>query len=486
MSFELYVLFNVNVYLLNKNTFIMRNFKYFYYPILLIILNLTVVSCDDDDDDMEPDMIQAMNLVELASSDDDLTSLVAALVAADGDLPSALSGSTNYTVLAPSNEAFSVFLSQNGFNSLADVPTDVLSQILLNHVIAGNVSSSDLVGASSGYTNTLATGAGDMPMSLFFDASNGVMFNGVSSVTFADLIATNGIVHKVDAVIGLPTIVDHAVANPNFSSLVGALTTDGNSTFTDLLSTAGDFTVFAPVNDAFASFTNPMSNDLNAILSNHVIVGASVFSSDLSTGYVKTAAMMPMSNNYIDMYINADNASLNGTSKVVLADVVASNGVIHAVDQVIDLPTVVSIALADNTFSTLVSALTREDLQTDFVSVLNSMEMDLYPFTVFAPTNDAFTALLSELELSGLGEIDEPTLSATLMNHVVSGANVLSTDLANQMMVNTLDGMQIIDLTDGAKIVDQNGRIANIIVVDVQTANGVIHVIDKVILPNLN
>ncbi|MGB0776425.1 MAG: fasciclin domain-containing protein [Flavobacteriaceae bacterium] len=463
----------------------MRNFKYLYYPILLLILNIAVVSCVDDDD-MEPDVIQPMNLVELASSDDDLTSLVAALVAADGDLPAALSGSNNYTVLAPSNEAFSTFLNQNGFSSLSEVPTDVLSQILLNHVISGRVASTDLTGAGSGYTNTLATGAGDMPMSLYFDTSNGVMFNGISTVTAADLNATNGIVHKVDAVIGLPTIVDHAVANPNFSSLVGALTTDGNTTFTDLLSTAGDFTVFAPLNDAFASFTNPMANDLNAILANHVIVGASVFSSDLTTGYVKTAAMMPMSNNYIDMYINADNASLNGSSMVVLADVVASNGVIHAVDQVIDLPTVVTMALADDTFSTLVAALTREDLQTDFVSILNGMDMELYPFTVFAPTNDAFGALLTELELSGLGDIDEPTLSATLMNHVVSGANVLSTDLSNQMIVNTLDGMQTIDLTDGAKIIDQNGRMANIVVVDVQTANGVIHVIDKVILPNLN
>lgn len=463
----------------------MKKFKYLLLPVLLLIVNITLVSCEDDQDDV-PEPVMFMNLVELASSDSDLSNLVAALVAADGDLPAVLSGPEGFTVLAPSNAAFEAFLAANNFSSLSEVPTDVLSQILLNHVIAGRVSSTDLVGLGSGYAQTFATGAGNQQMSMYFDTSNGVTFNGVSTVTDADLIATNGIVHKVDAVIGLPTIVDHAVTNPNFSSLVGALTTDGNTTFTDLLSTPGDFTVFAPLNDAFASFTNPNGNDLNAILANHVIAGVSAFSSELSTMYVKTAASMPMSEENLDMYIDvSEGVKINGSSNVVLADVVASNGVIHAVDQVIDLPTVVTMAVANPAFETLVAALTREDLTTDFVSILNGSG-ELYPFTVFAPTNDAFGSLLAFLEISGLGDIDEPTLSATLMNHVVSGANVKSTDLVDQMSVNTLSGTQTIDLTDGAKIIDGNDRVANIILVDVQTANGIIHVIDEVILPQLN
>ena len=237
---------------------------------------------------------------------------------------------------------------------------------------------------------------------------------------------------------------------------------------------------------AFAAFTNPNGNDLNAILANHVIAGVSAFSSGLSTTYIKTAATKPMSDENLDMYIDVSNGvKINGSSNVVLADVVASNGVIHAVDQVIDLPTVVTMALANPAFETLVAALTREDLTTDLVSILNGSG-ELYPFTVFAPTNDAFANLLAFLEISGLGDIDEPTLSATLMNHVVSGANVKSTDLVDQMSVSTLSGTQTIDLTDGAKIIDGNNRAANIILVDVQTANGIIHVIDEVILPQLN
>jgi uncharacterized surface protein with fasciclin (FAS1) repeats len=291
----------------------------------------------------------------------------------------------------------------------------------------------------------------------------------------------------VDAVIGLPTIVDHALANPNFSSLVGALTTDGNTVFTDLLSSTDEaFTVFAPINSAFTAFENLNMNELNTILSNHVIVGSSVFSDQLTNSYVSTAAVMPMSENNLSLYINVDEGVvLNGKSTVALADVVASNGVIHAVDAVIDLPTVVDFAASNPAFETLVAALTREDLQTDFLEILSSTDPELAPFTVFAPTNAAFGALLEELDVAGLGDIAEATLSATLTNHVVSGANVLAGQLTDAMEITTLGGIITTDLSDGAKLVDQNGRESVIIAVDVQSVNGVIHVIDRVILPNL-
>ncbi|MGB0837339.1 MAG: fasciclin domain-containing protein [Flavobacteriaceae bacterium] len=463
----------------------MKTFNYLFSKLSLLLLIITFVSCDNNDDD---DYVNPVpdSVVTYALADEDYTSLVAALQAADGNLVDALSGSGPFTVLAPTNEAFSAFLSDNGFASLSDVPTDVLSQVLLNHVIPANVWSGDIVSAGSGYTTTLATGAGDRPMSLFFDSSNGVMFNGVSTVIAADGMTGNGVVHKIDKVIGLPTIVDHAVANSSFTSLVGALTTDGNTTFTSLLSSAGDFTVFAPTNDAFSSFENPNAQELNSILANHVIPGASAFSDQLDNMYVKTAAQM-MDGSMIDMYINTDNGVMvNGMANVIAADVVASNGVIHVVDKVIDIPSVVDFAVSDPNFATLVSALTRDDLETDFVSILSSYDMEVYPFTVFAPTNEAFGALLAELEISGLADIDMATLSATLMHHVVAGANVRSMSLTDQMEISTLGGSIYTDLSDGAKLVDMNSRSIGISVVDVQAGNGVIHVIDQVILPNLS
>ena len=204
----------------------------------IFLLLLTVVltySCNNDDDDVII-IEDPLNIVETAIATSDLSSLVAAVQAADGDLVSVLSGSGPYTVLAPTNAAFQSFLTAKGFASLGDVPTDVLAQILLNHVIAGKVMSTDLTAAGAGYTKTVATGAGNQHLDLYFNTSSGVKFNNVASVTAADVEASNGVVHIIDAVIDLPTIVTHAVANPDLSSLVGALTSGGNTTFTDLLS----------------------------------------------------------------------------------------------------------------------------------------------------------------------------------------------------------------------------------------------------------
>ncbi len=449
---------------------------------LLLLMMVVTYSCNDDDDDTIIVNPGPLNIVETAIATPDLSNLVAAVQAADGDLVSVLSGAGPFTVLAPTNTAFEAFLTAKGFASLGDVPTDVLAQILLNHVISGEVKSTDLTAAGAGYAKTVATGAGDQHLDLYYNTSSGVKFNGVASVLQADIEATNGIVHVIDAVIDLPTIVTHALANPNLSSLVGALTTGGNTTFTDLLSSAGDFTVFAPDNTAFGAFTNPNNNDLNAILSNHVIVGATALSSDLANGYVNTAATFSNTDNNLSLYINIDDGvKLNGSSMVVAADIIAINGVIHVVDIVIDLPTVVDFALADPTFGTLVAALTRSDLTFDYATTLQTEG----PFTVFAPTNTAFGDLLVELNVGALADIDEPTLKATLDHHAVAGANVRSSMLMDNMTVGTLGGDITANVTGGATLTDANGRVSNIIAVDVQAVNGVIHAIDKVILPNL-
>ena len=420
-------------------------------------------------------------ITDLAIGNENLQNLVAALTAADGDLPTVLRGDGPFTVLAPTDEAFENFLDGA---ALADIPTDVLTNVLLNHVISGEVTSEDLTGLGSGYTRTLATGAGEQNVSLFFDTSDGVTFNGVSSVITPDVKALNGIVHVVDAVIDIPNIVDHAVANPGFSSLVAALTDGGNTTFTDLLSNEEElFTVFAPGNDAFSAFTNPNSNDINAILANHVVMGAAAFRSDLTSTYYTTEAEFATDEN-LSLYVNIDDGvTLNGTSSVVMADIVASNGVIHTVDAVIDLPTVVTFATADPTFSTLVQALTELTPSTDFVSVLSAQDgAGSDPFTVFAPTNDAFAALASIP-----GEAD---LTPILQHHVVAGANVRSGDLSDGATATTLEGDMITinlpgtgdniaDITDGA-----GNTGIGIDAVDVQAINGVIHVVDTVLIPD--
>ena len=451
-------------------------------PILLLVASFS--SCSNDDDN-NMDTPMELNIVQTASTNPALSNLVAALQAADGDLVNVLNGSGPFTVLAPTNEAFDTFLSDNGFDNLSQVPTDVLSQILLNHVISGNVTSTDLAAQGSGYANTNATGAGGNPMSIYYNTAGGVEFNGVSTVLAADVMATNGTVHIVDAVIGLPTIVTHAVANPNLSGLVNALTSGGNTTFTDLLSSTNtEFTVFAPTNDAFSSFTNPNGNNLNTVLSNHVVVGATAVSSGLTTSYVTTAAENADGDN-LSLYINTDDGvRLNGTSSVVQADIIAVNGVIHVVDNVIDLPTVVTFALANPALTNLVAALQSADSQSPSPMLIPTLSGN-GPFTVFAPTDTAFADLLTFLDPTGntgLGDVPPATVEDILLYHVVSG-NVRSTDLASGT-VPTLGGDITLDAAN-LTLTDPNGRVSNIIpsLVDIQAMNGVVHAIDNVILP---
>lgn len=298
-----------------------------------------------------------------------------------------------------------------------------------------------------------------------------------------------------DMVVESNTIVDIAAGNNDLSILVDALTK------ADLVTTLdgnGQYTVFAPTNAAFTSFLEAKgfaSLDevpvpaLREILLNHVVMGSAT-SSSLSTGYIKTMAKgSASSTNTLSMFVNTGNGVVlnggtsNGGAMVTEADVMADNGVVHIVNGVIDLPTVTSHAIANADFSILVQALTRDD-QPDFAGILSGT--DNSPFTVFAPNNAAFANLLTELSLSGLNDIPQATLENTLKYHVVTGANVLSTDLTNNMEVTTFQGDSFtISLDGGATITDANNRTSTIIATDVQASNGVIHAIDTVILPGL-
>ncbi len=428
------------------------------------------------------------SITDLAISVPSLSILVDALIAADGDLPTVLASGGPYTVFAPTNAAFEAFLEDNNFASLDAVPVPVLTQVLLNHVVSGTNLSTDL---TTGYVSSLSTaGPAEANLSMFINTMGGemenqVVINGSSTVTAADNKAINGVVHIVDAVIGLPNVVDHAIANPNLTSLVGALTANGNTTFTTLLSDAEEtYTVFAPLNSAFEGFDS--DNEINNILSNHVISGAAADAASLTNAYFNTLATNT-DGDFLSLYVNTDDGVvLNGTSTVAAADIVATNGIIHAVDEVIDLPTVVTFATADPNFATLVSALTDLTPDTPFASILSRTMGGngdgINPaFTVFAPTNAAFTAL---------GDVPaEEVLTQVLLHHVIGGANIVSGDLSDGLeSPATLEGDTLtfaIDADGNVTITDGSGAMdIGIIAVDVQANNGVIHAINKVMIPD--
>jgi transforming growth factor-beta-induced protein len=327
----------------------MKNLLNNYKLLILLFVGLMTISCSDDDDTpvSNPEL---GTIVEIAIDTPDLSNLVAALGAADGDLVTTLSGG-EFTVLAPTNAAFETFLSENGFATLGDVPTDVLANILLNHVISGSVSSTDLATLGAGYSTTNATNADGDKLSIYFNTSNGVVFNGVSSVAAADVTASNGIVHVVDAVIGLPTVVTFATADPTFETLVAALTReDHQEDFVSILSSSDEpapLTVFAPTNAAFGDLLSFLGYStlaeinlglLENVLGMHVVPEANVRSGDLTEGM---EAVTVADETITFSLTTAPNITdPNGfVSNIIVVDVQAMNGVVHAVDKVI-LPAV--------------------------------------------------------------------------------------------------------------------------------------------------
>lgn len=276
-------------------------------------------------------------------------------------------------------------------------------------------------------------------------------------------------------------IVAIAAGSEDFAILTAALETAG---LTEALQGEGPFTVFAPTNAAFENLLSALSisaEDLLAqpqladVLLYHVVAG-SVMSGDLQNGM--TAETLGGQMITVDL---SEGVKIN-TSAVITADIKASNGVIHVIDTVLipetfqlasataPLPSIVDIAVSNPDFSILVAALAKAEL----VEALQAEG----PFTVFAPTNAAFEALLGELGITAEELLGQPQLADVLLYHVVSGP-VLSTDLQNGMTAETLGGQSItVDLTDGVKINKSAVEIA-----DIQASNGVIHVIDSVLIP---
>lgn len=296
---------------------------------LIAFMALGFISCNDDDTTV---VTADTTITGLAKSNANLSILVQALTKAD--LATTLQGTGPFTVFAPTNEAFTQFLASNGFANLDAVPVATLKEILLNHVVSGTVQSSGLTDNS--YIKTLGKGSASSTntLSMYVDTTDGVVLNGVSEVTTANVIASNGVIHIVDAVIGLPTIATHATANPNFSTLTDLLSTQG--LVPTLSGTSGSpFTVFAPLNTAFDSATLSLYGGLTpsqktAVLTYHVVGGANVLSNAIPTTPITT-----LETGTFTIAGTTITDEQNRQTNIVLTDVQCSNGVIHAVNKVL-------------------------------------------------------------------------------------------------------------------------------------------------------
>jgi uncharacterized surface protein with fasciclin (FAS1) repeats len=277
-------------------------------------------------------------------------------------------------------------------------------------------------------------------------------------------------------------------ANPEYSQLVTALK-DAKLDVT--LDKAGSFTVFAPNNAAFDRFKQSLplgaKIDLPNILLNHVLA-TKKNAKDLKTEYVSTEAKGIGSSKislFVDLVTNKDKVTLNGKSKVTSADNEASNGVIHYVDEVISIPTIVDAAIANPNFKTLISVLTTTE-QEATLGVLKAASATS-PLTVLAPTNKAFEIVLDPQ--TGWAKDATPAQLTTVLQYHVAASNVRSSDLTNNKEITTVGGQKLIVIKSATsvKFQDQDKGTSEVLgsIVDVQCENGVIHGIAAVLKPAL-
>ena len=282
--------------------------------------------------------------------------------------------------------------------------------------------------------------------------------------------AQNGMVGQITVLAPTTTVVDIIVDSENHNTLETAVVAAG---LVDALSGEGPFTVFAPTDDAFDALPEGTldavladTDLLTSILTHHVAEG-SVLSTDLEDGMMVTT----LNGTELIVTIN-DNGVMIDNAMVTVADLTADNGVVHVIDAVLipeDPTTVVDIIVNSENHNTLETAVVAAGL----VDALSGEG----PFTVFAPTDDAFDALPEGTLDAVLADTD--LLTSILTHHVAEGS-VLSTDLEDGMMVTTLNGTElIVTINDNGVMIDN----AMVTVADLTADNGVVHVIDAVLIP---
>jgi uncharacterized surface protein with fasciclin (FAS1) repeats len=371
-----------------------------------------------------------------------------------------------FTVFAPNNAAFDALATSLNTNTAGLLALPNLDDVLKYHVLDGEVlaadiTNGDIVDALS-TTNTLK----------LTKTSNSTLFVNHAEVTLEDVLAENGVVHVLNKVV-LPgnTVIDVAIDN-GFTTLTTAVVQEELvPVLTDPFS---EFTVFAPNNAAFDALATSLNTNtagllalpnLDDVLKYHVLA-SEVLAADITNGDVVNAVS---TTNTLKLTKTSSNTVFVNQAEVTLEDVQADNGVVHVLDKVV-LPvnTVVDVAI-DNGFTTLTTAVIQEEL----VPVLSDPFTE---YTVFAPTNTAFNNLATDLGTDLNGILALSTLTDVLTYHVVLG-NVNAADLVNGPVATVNGANVIVDLTNGVKIND-----ATVTTQDVEADNGVVHVIDKVLL----
>ncbi len=376
---------------------------------------------------------------------------------------------SDLTVFAPDDAAFDALAASLSITIPQLLALPNLDDILTYHVLGITVPSS---GITNGQIVQPLSSTNTLKLTL---TSTNTVFVNQAQVTVPNLTTDNGVVHSINGVL-LPyeTVVDIAIDN-GFTSLTAAVIRA--ELLPTLSNPLGTFTVFAPTNAAFDALATSLSTNiaglldlpnLGDILTYHVL-GTEIASSGITNG----AIVQPVSaSNTLKLTLTSTGNVFVNQAQVTTANLNADNGIVHVLNAVV-LPfeTVVDVAI-DNGFSTLTTAVVTAEL-------LPALTNPFGTFTVFAPTNTAFNNFATALGTNIAGLLANPELADILLYHVLS-TEVLSTALVAGPVA-TLNGQNInVTLMPAVMI-----NTSNVALVDVQADNGVVHVIDAVLLPSL-
>jgi len=412
-------------------------------------------------------------VVDIIVNSEDHTLLEAAVGAAG--LVDTLNGDGPFTVFAPTDAAVVALTEALGITAEELLALPNLGDILQYHVVAASAFSTDL---SDGQMIGTLQGS-DVTVTINMD---GVFINE-AMVTVADIAADNGVVHVIDAVLvpapaQTTTVVDIIVESEVHTMLEAALIA------TDLvgaLSGEGPFTVFAPTDDAHMALMAALDITLEELLAyeglTDVLLGhvveALALSTDLSDGQEITTLLGAD----VQVTITGDGVFIN-EAQVIVADLVADNGVVHVIDAVLipeddeELPETVVDIIVESEVHTLL------ELAVGAAGLVDALSGE-GPFTVFAPTDDAIVALTEALSITAEELLALPNLGEILQYHVVA-ADAFAEDLSDGQLLTTLLGQDVtVSISDAGVMIND----AMVIVADLAAENGVVHVIDAVLLP---
>ncbi len=313
--------------------------KRIFKSIVFVFCLSFFISCSKTDD------LQDRTITNLIDSQPNLSIFRAALI--QTDIYNLLKGTTAYTVFAPSDAAFNTFLTNSGYTTIDAVPNDVLTQILLNHIVVGSKTTGNFL--DNTYVKTLATKNATLPL-VYLDlyvGNNGsaVKINGTINLLTPNIVANNGIIHTIDGVIKLPTVFDQIVSNPKLNIFKTTITSAGQPNFAQLLSSSVNVTTaFVPTDAAFNSLNADLpvnaglttfSTDMKTKLIYYHLVNSYLPSSLFTNNLVVATELNPQTftiqkggtlNNFIDQQ--------GRSGAIIVTDIQCTNGVIHLLDKV--------------------------------------------------------------------------------------------------------------------------------------------------------